>query len=85
MSLNIVKKKKRSKTKNKRPEIPEMFVGNIEKEDLEEMKSSYKFSIRVQVVSTRFYIRVVILETGQKGIMETTLFCILKELITNQM
>lgn len=51
MSLNIVKKKKkkRSKTKNKSPEIPEMFVGNLEKEDLEEMKSSYKFSIRVQV------------------------------------
>lgn len=52
VQISVIKysrKEEQNKKQTKHPEIPEMFVGNIEKQDLEEMKPSYKISITVQV------------------------------------
>lgn len=38
--IKYSRKEKQNKKQTKNPEIPEMFVGNTEKQHLEEMKSS---------------------------------------------
>lgn len=51
VQIRVIKysRKEEQNKKTKNPEIPEMFVGNTEKQHLEEMKASYKISTTVQV------------------------------------